>query len=96
MTVGVMLETIGSEELTEWLGFSQLEPFGGMIEDLRAGIGAATTLNVNRGPDSEAMGPLDFFPWHKALAPAEPPELDLRGLTDQQRAQRMIYALSTG
>lgn len=72
MTVGELLERIGSAELTEWRAFSELEPFGTQVDDLRAGLGPAMTANVNRGEDSKIVGPLDFFPWHNPPPPAEP------------------------
>jgi hypothetical protein len=56
------------------MGYAQLEPFGGPIEDIRAGIGAASTLNVNRSKDSKPVSPLDFFSWHKP--PPEPPVVE--------------------
>ena len=64
-TVGELLDGITSSEFTEWLAFAQLEPFGGMIEDMRAGLYPA----MKASSEEKVIGPLDFFPWHKT-----PPE----------------------
>lgn len=53
MPVGEMLGRMSSAEITEWLAFFQLEPFGGERDDLRAGIVAATVANVNRDPKKQ-------------------------------------------
>lgn len=76
MTVGEMLERIDSRELTEWFKFAELEPFGGFISDLRAGLAPAALLNVNRAAESPLplVSPLQFYPWHQAPAIAAPPD----------------------
>ncbi len=61
----MLFEEMGSSEFTEWKAYAKLEPFGSPVEDLRAGIGAAMTANVNRGASSDPVSPLDFFPWQK-------------------------------
>lgn len=50
-----------SAELTAWIAYDNLEPFGESRADLRAGIIASTTYNVNRGK-GRAMQPVDFMP----------------------------------
>lgn len=60
-----MLEEVGAGELTEWVAFAELEPFGGAVEDLRAGLGPAVTVNMNRTEDAEPVTALDFYAWHK-------------------------------
>jgi hypothetical protein len=74
------------------MAFAELEPFGGTIEDLRAGLGPAMTANVNRGPNGQTFAPLDFFPWHRA-ATAQPEPEDEAELTEQQRIARRILRL---
>lgn len=39
---------------------------------MRAGLAPAMTANVNRAPDSEPVGPLDFYSWHNPQAAPEP------------------------
>jgi hypothetical protein len=57
-----MLREMGSRELSGWIAYSELEPFGEERGDLRAGIVASTIVNVNRGANSEACKPSDFMP----------------------------------
>jgi hypothetical protein len=38
MPVRELLARVGSDELTEWMAFYQLEPFGEMRADLRSGV----------------------------------------------------------
>ena len=76
-TVGELLEDIGAAEMTEWMAFAQLEPFGGAVDDLRAGIGPAVAANSNRQEGSEVIHPMDFFPWHRSETRREvPPDED--------------------
>jgi len=64
MPVGEMLGRMSSAELTEWMAFYQLEPFGPERGDLQAGIVAATVANVNRDPKKQkrAFEARDFMP----------------------------------
>lgn len=58
-----MLARMTSRELTEWMAFYQLEPFGPERGDLQAGIVASTVANVNRDPKkTKAFKPEDFLP----------------------------------
>jgi hypothetical protein len=58
------LEHISSLELSEWMAYDQVEPFGELRADLRAGIITATIANVNRDADKhrEPFTPQDFMP----------------------------------
>ncbi len=49
MTVRELLLKIDSKELSEWIAFYKIEPFGGEIEDFRSARMAAMFANVNRG-----------------------------------------------
>lgn len=49
-----MLQRMSSAELTEWIAFYQLEPFGGDTEYIGHAITAATVANVNRGKHKPA------------------------------------------
>lgn len=46
MTVKELLDRIDSSELTEWIAFYDLEPFGDERADIRSAIVASTTANV--------------------------------------------------
>ncbi|MGB9780618.1 phage tail assembly protein T [Caldanaerobacter sp.] len=68
MTVKELLSRIDSQELTEWMVYYTLEPWGTEVEDLRTGIVASTIANVNRDPKKQKkpFAPKDFMPiWDK-------------------------------
>jgi hypothetical protein len=47
----------------KWMVYAQAEPFGEERADLRMGILAALTFNINRDPEkTEAAQPEDFMP----------------------------------
>ena len=52
---------IDSREFAGWMAFSQLEPFGSEMEDLRAGIIASTVANVFGGKGTRHK-PRDYMP----------------------------------
>jgi hypothetical protein len=59
-----MLDRISGAELTEWIAFYSIEPWGSAIEDERAGAVAAMVHNC-RGMISPAKKPIlpaDVFP----------------------------------
>lgn len=56
-----MLRRMSSAELTEWLAFASLEPFGGDADYIGAAIISSTVYNVQRGK-RKAMKPIDFIP----------------------------------
>jgi len=57
-----MLERISSRELTGWIAFSQLEPFGSEMESLGHAITASTVANVNRGKGQKPYKVEEFMP----------------------------------
>lgn len=64
MTVRQLLDEIDSSELTEWMAYAGLEPFGPEADDYRAGVMPALHANSNRRSDSQTpFRPRDFFPW---------------------------------
>ena len=64
MTVEELLARISSRELSEWLAYAGLEPFGPERADLRSGIVAATVANVHRDPKKrrKPYTSADFMP----------------------------------
>lgn len=64
MTVGELLSRISSRELSEWIAYAQLEPFGEARADLRAGIVASTMANTARDPKKrkKPFEPEEFMP----------------------------------
>lgn len=58
-----LLSRISSRELSEWMAYYDLEPFGEERADLRAGIIASVTANANRdAKKGKAYRPQDFMP----------------------------------
>lgn len=62
MTVAELLARISSKELTEWMAFSQIEPFGADTSYLGHAITASTVANVNRQKGKKPHKPEDFMP----------------------------------
>ncbi|MHB9836848.1 phage tail assembly protein T [Paraburkholderia terrae] len=56
MTVRQLLANLDSAELSEWMAFNQIEPFGEARADLRAGIIASTVAGG---------APIDYMPFQK-------------------------------
>lgn len=64
---------MSSSEFVEWMAMSQVEPFGGPIDDYRAGLPAAAVYNVNRSSaDSPTVNPLDLYGWTEEPEPSPP------------------------
>lgn len=57
-----MLAEMTSAQLSEWMAFAQLEPWGEERADLRAGIIASTMANSMKGAKGKAFKPQDFMP----------------------------------
>ena len=74
MTVRQLLSQIDSAELSEWMAYSTLEPFGESVADYRHGIAVAALANVNRDHKRrrEPFVPEDFIPWHESHRSAIP------------------------
>ncbi len=76
LPVRELLARIGSDELTEWMAFYQLEPFGDFRADLRSAIVACTLANAHRSKEGRPFTPEDFMPFvdrqHKADSPKTP------------------------
>jgi hypothetical protein len=60
-----MLAQITSKQLTEWMAFYQIEPFGEERDDLRSGIVASVIANVNRGKNRKPFKPEEFMPYRE-------------------------------
>lgn len=53
---------MSSKELTEWIAFASIEPFGGDAEYLGTAIVAQTVANVNRGKGKKPFKTEEFIP----------------------------------
>lgn len=61
--MGQLLSEIDSAELTEWLAFDQIEPFGDPREDLRMGLVCSTVANHSFSPPKKPTRPSDYMPF---------------------------------
>ena len=57
-----LLQRVTVAEIVEMMAFERLEPFGGMAEDYRAGVVAATVANVQRSAQQDPYQAQDFMP----------------------------------
>jgi len=81
MTVRELLTRCDSRELTEWLAYYQIEPWGEERADLRAAINTTVLANVNRGKSQRAYKIEDFMPdFDAAAGQAERPQQDWRDM----------------
>ena len=60
-----MLSTISSAELTEWMAFYKMSPFGEARGDLRVAQLTALMANVHRDREKrpQPFEPVDFMPY---------------------------------
>lgn len=57
------MDRMSSRQLSAWMAYDSLEPFGEAREDLRAGIIASTIVNVRVDPKKGKYAkPQDFMP----------------------------------
>ena len=64
MTVADMLNGMSAKEFTEWMAYYELEPFGPVRDDQRAGEVASVLANVHRDSKKRPtpFSAVDFFP----------------------------------
>lgn len=64
MTVKELEQRMSSRELSEWMAFFSLEPWGCEVEDWRFGMLASVIANVNRDKKKQRkpFEPQDFMP----------------------------------
>lgn len=75
---------ITSEEFTEWIAYSLLEPFGERQADFRSGILAMVMANAHRGRGTAPFKATDFMPdyaHHAASANPEQVKASLRAIS---------------
>ena len=58
-TVAELLERIDSRELTEWMAYARLEPFGPLAVNLNAGKFLSTYINCHLGKDAKQVSAED-------------------------------------
>ena len=85
-TVRELLGSMGSRELSEWMAYERVEPWGESRADLRMGIISSTLANVHRQSDDYPVyKPADFMPRF------EPPEPEPE-LTPEENCRRFMAA----
>ncbi len=57
-----LLARVSSKELTRWMIFYEVEPFGSGVPYIGEGIIASTIANINRQKSKKAYSPEDFVP----------------------------------
>lgn len=62
MTVAELLGRISSRELSEWIEFYKLEPFGYDVEMFGSAQVSATLVNINRKKGTKAVSAKEFYP----------------------------------
>jgi hypothetical protein len=71
MTVRQLRENLDSREFTQWRAFHRVYPIGEERGDLRAGIIAATIVNMHRDRNSDRAKPSDYM-WQYQPEAARP------------------------
>lgn len=69
--------SLSSKELTEWLAYSQLEPFGPPADEHGPALLSAIYANTHRQKDTKAFSVVDFMPSHLALEQAKKSKTDV-------------------
>lgn len=84
MTLGELGRRMSSAEFTGWMAYAELEPFGPLREDARAGVIAATAVNIATAGAKERrhFGPGDFFDSLREPEPVVP-------VTAEQRVAKL-------
>lgn len=70
-TIRELEARMSSREFSEWIAYSGIEPWGEDRADLRAGILASLTANINRGKGAKPFRPSDFMPYRNHDKKAE-------------------------
>lgn len=70
-TVAELEQTLTSQELTEWMAYYRVEPFGPWRDDYRAGQVMALYANSKRGKGGKAFRASDFIPRWRRSTPEE-------------------------
>jgi hypothetical protein len=70
MTVRELLSKLSSDEISEWMAFYQLEPFGDFRADYRSALVTSTFANAHRQKDSPPFKPEDFMPFIEKVSTA--------------------------
>jgi hypothetical protein len=82
MTRAELLTRISSRELTEWVAFEQVEPFGKDTQYYGPAINTAMLANINRKKGTKPLKPDEFVPkFEKQIQPASDMKNFARNIT---------------
>ena len=79
MSVARCREEVDAVEYAGWLAYFSIEPFGGHVEDFRAG----TIASAVAGSVGNKVGPVEWFGWHDQRDKLLSAELQQRKLEAQ-------------
>lgn len=65
MTVAELLSKADSQELTEWMAYAAIEPFGSNMDHYMIASLMALTANLQTGKKGKKFEPSDFLPRKK-------------------------------
>lgn len=94
MTVGQLDRTMSSRELTEWMIYYGIEPFGPAREDFRAALGASVVANCS-GAKTQPDDFIRSFSYSEYMA-AEKEREQQEQFTRKQEAQMAILRSMMG
>lgn len=77
MTVAELGRRMSSAEFGDWIAYAEVEPFGPLHEDERAGVIAAVLANIYRKSGHKPFGPMDFFQRARPVADRLPTPAEL-------------------
>jgi len=75
MTRAELVNRMSSREITEWMAFGQLEPFGAEAGYIGHAIVASTVANRHRGSSEKNYEVSDFMPKRKKKEPQSVEEM---------------------
>jgi hypothetical protein len=96
-TVGDLGAAMDSAELTEWLAFYDLEPWGCGVEDARTALVACLLANQWKGKDDKPAAFEDFLPdrgGERAARQVRPEDMTPEEI--EEHNARFLAAFSTG
>jgi hypothetical protein len=90
MTVAELGDRMSSRELSEWMVFYTIEPFGGEVEDIRNAISTTAIVNSANGI-KQGVTPETF-----RLTQSTEPEQDPQALYEKMRGSRLFRPRERG
>lgn len=86
-TIRELQARMDSREFSEWMAYYGIEPWGEDRADLRSGILASITANINRKKNTKPYSPIDFMPYRQHDKKAEETE-DLKSFLRRKSGKR--------